>query len=518
MKILLLLMCFHLQAAFEFDSSPDFVTFKRTYITSHRISDPDRSLTQMSPYNVQSLQREIVGFVAPYQLATKVVGNWLFVVGNVNGVVRALFQCGIEQSNKNAVKLTRNYIVCTNKPNPLDPNSPFKAFLHHHGIYRRPISSNNAIAQSAFIKSSVEKLKVMADQVLMPPGVMDLYDLVAKVIANEKIEDVVVKDKFKLKNSVGFDLFTKESDLKIYQVVVFTINKAYLGMDFSIFDKTHLLIVARRNLPSAYEDIKAILATKPAEEELKRLELGDMPLQVKSFIGEQCKTDVPTVKTGKIVMTSPRAQPTSLQILASRDSGPIPSKPEEICGFGDTSFIITYFHYGYMQYFHLFFDSKQLSYESAIVAEKSKFQEKFNGVMTLLKENVDLVVKSQAYTTMEVLVTDVGIKEVLQAGFGEPPTLEVYSEPEKQYYARQQVNAVAKYSFGAAHIRAKVLQNKDGFVIKLSKVEGADFSPVYGEITLPASNGYDYKEALKKNLEDYLKKAQEKIEVPAVAG
>lgn len=460
----------------------------------------DRELVQQRPYTIESLFVEVRQFTTDLGYVANLANGVIYVTKAFRGQNVFFFACAIEVSKNNAIKLNRSYIVCSNRPIPGQPQ--FARYKRHHGIYRRAITNANAAAQTAYIKLAIDKLLAISNKVLNPPTVDDVYNYIGKVIADEKIEDVIIKDKFKIDRCLSFDVLTKEAQDKLYQVIVFTIDQNYIGVDLSINDKTHLLIVSRMNVESIKDDLKTILTTKPAENELKRLETSDSSLEVKTYVGENCKTDVPTFN---ILKTGP-----SYNILQiDRPMTPVPAKPEEVCFFGGTKTITIGFHYGYMQYFHIIFDSKQFTYESAIILKKDKFKEKLTAVLALVKETGDGIIKAQADSTMEVLVTYDALKKVMEEAFAEPPKDAVFNENEKAYYASKKIIPIGKLNFATAKIDVKVLNNADGYIIKMNKMSGEGYTPVYGEITLPSINGYDYKESLKKHLADFLKKAQE---------
>lgn len=546
MKIVLLLTLLHLGAAFELDAAPELVSFRRMLVDAQGPEPTDRLLMQASTnvlattYTPELFSADLKKVFTEQQLGYQPMkeGPFQATMRLNDKEIIPIFECVLKdrtQQKTDAPALSRKYVVCTNRPpskgtNPpqassIDPKTKkhaFARFAGSHAVYARAVSARDNLAQIAFIRDSVAKLKDIAMRVLWPKKTDDLLKVVKEVLADPAYNDIDLREKFHLTNSNGFDLYEKSSNLKIFQVIAYTINERYLGLEFSTYDQTRLVLVSRMDLDSAKAQIQLVLKGRPTGEQLNRLKIDDMLGKIQEVVKAQCPNDPQKVEGGVTLIGKGGEPSTFLEVKAKRTTTGL-IDPKNICAFAESSFLITYFHYNHFQIFEMLFDSKQLTFEVTLLTDKDHFDAKFKEAMTLIQGNEDLVKQMRADATMEVFVSLEGIKRSLETAFGgEPGKGDVSEDPNPKYnsgnpIAPGKMVLVSTFHVGSVEVDAKVNRTPEEFLIQLFKKQGTRVTPVYGEVTLPLANGYNYEPVLVKNLKDFLARADEAIKTaPAV--
>jgi len=132
----------------------------------------------------------------------------------------------------------------------------------------------------------------------------------------------------------------------------------------------------------------------------------------------------------------------------------------------------------------------------------NEFQPKLTKALELINRSLNTVKKAQEISQSETKIDIPGIKIVLDGVFGESGTVGETKSVGSSL-------SMEKYSYLKNSIEVQVRSNLDGFVIFMSKASGDVYSPLVGEITVPAENGYDQSGSIRDHVQDFLDKVNE---------
>lgn len=409
------------------------------------------------------------------------------------------FRAKIETSSIQGTSEKRSFIVFSNRPQA--PEKHFKMFENHHAFFRRAISLDNSprskTLQTQFIKDSIDKFKIIVNSFLSPVNVKQLYEFVKKIIGEIGDANIVLRDKFDLNHSISFDLFKKDTNELMYQVILYQIGKGifkYFGIEFTVRHNTHLITVPRMDIESGKEDIARIIKLPEPKPEGKPLPIEDLVEKIKKLAKEACESDPPKIES----KSSPKG---SLLLHLEHDSLNKPTNSKEICPFINSDFVITQYFYGYMQYFHLMYESKYLQQESLLFSTKDKIDSDLKNTFDVLKKSMSYVHKEQTESISEIPLELAQIKAAFEETFKETNPTEDLNENAN----KQGVNELATWTFEQSKIIVKVALIGSDFRIEMKKIDEKNAS-IYGEIFVPKINGYNQKGAIIYHIEDFLRK------------
>lgn len=426
--------------------------------------------------------------------AEPTIPNTFTVKANIAGKRVIFFNVSLIDVKVGAAGTPTPFIVVSNLPNQLQ--DPTFARFHRHKIYSRQSPSQTPGVNDKFLERNADKFYQLYKTVLEHSAVPLMFSNVKKLITEQGSQDVMMIERGRSVNSMLFDLNSKSNGKLVAQAVVYSVSDDYVGLSLAHKDDVSYFNVPVANLEGSNADILRVMTDKAAKVETK-MDLLEAKRKIEDKIRSLCSTNVPEIET--LSATGSR-----LVIRLNRSGQTQSVTPDNICPFIDSDVFLSHFTHGYMQYFHLVFNSRFLREEYIMATPKDKFELNLEKAFQMIKSDTHLAHKILRDNKPEEELKLEDIKDVLEKGIGESAVDEPFTPAELASCDQSGNKCVAKYKFSAKEVDAQLYQSREGWIISATRMLPVIHAPMSIQLSTSLKSPGSQKPALLQHIQSFM--------------
>lgn len=469
------------------------LTFTKIFVFNSPkiLSAPPRKLRQININLIKDKLDKIIqneNWVSIIESPTSII-----IQARISSKLVNFIEVSVKDDPVSLPNLPKTYLTFSNLPKKIQ-DTTFARFKTHKIFSRQTLSDEPGVDES-FIQKTVDKFKVAFEKILKHKNVSEMYENIKKMIQNEQIKDLVLVESANTPDNIIFDLILTSSKKLVSKVIIYWIDDTFIGLAFSQHDDVSYFNVPADNIKSSNLEIIKVLVDKTRILQNK-LEISDVSTKIKTTVRDLCAGSLPGIE-----QLTDKPEMTYFKITRSGQTNQ--ADKAHICAFVDSDIIVTKYSYGYMQYFHLLYDSRFLREEYLIVTTKDKFESSFNKAFQLIKADTEIAHKSVLGSAVEVELTFDLIKKVLSDGIGEEPVNDDFNATELQNCQQTGNICNGKFKFPTKNAFALVFTTAEGWVISVTKI-AQDKTPFSIQLSTSVKSGVDQRPALVLHLRQFI--------------
>lgn len=456
-----------------------------TQLTVRRLELPDIGAVK------QKLDEAIkkYGWTSEQQSQTSIM-----VKANIGGQPVNFFEVSVlekPQAGDNAKP--KAYIVVSNLPHQLQ--DPTFARFHRHKLYARQTVSTEPGVDQKFLERYAEKFNQMFQQLLAHTATTEMFTNLKQLITEQGVQNVVMIERSSGPNSAVFDVTNKASGKLAAQAVVYTISDEYVGLSLSHRDDVSYFNIPIDNLKGSNPDILRVISDKVSRSDTK-IGSKDVQQKITEKIRSLCSTNIPQIST-----IDSRDNSFSLRVDRSGQTGLVP--PEQMCPFIDADVFVSHYSHGYMQYFHMMFNSRFLREEYVSVTTADRVDANIEKAFQMIKEDTMTSKRLVMGQTQEKDLKLEDLKKAFEASIGEAPTDDQFTEEETKGCTASGNKCEAKLKFPTKQVVVQLFINREGWVITATRIL-ANKVPFTIQISTPLKNAGDQTPSIIQHFQQFM--------------
>lgn len=466
----------------------------KTFFPLKKISNQHSSRI-LTETKISTIKDQLDDAIAKYKWIAEIKDDKSIIVKvNLKGKIVEFFLVSIEQKlNKDSQKEDTVLVISNHSD---DPKTDRFLRFNSHRIYAHRSILANADDQPKFIQTTIDKFKDAFKNILENKAIHDFYQNFKELIEYQAIKDVVLKEDYQGPNNILFNLISKTTSKSVAQVVIYSINSAFIGVAFWQHDDSSYFKIPVDNISGSNPEILRVFREKATKVD-KKLTIQEVYQNIHAKIQSECPKSIPWME--ELALRSDFAY------MKVHKSGQTNSDDSNnICPFVDSDIIVTNYNHGSMQYFHIFYDSMLLKEEFLMVTTKDKFNASFDKAFGMIKNDLQTARKGQIASGPEKDLTTEEIKAILGDGIGESPTDSSFTEAEIAGCNAVGNKCVVKYTFPRSEAHASVFINADGYLISVTRIVSVSKLPMTIELSTPVKNSIDQKSMLIQHLKQFM--------------
>lgn len=457
-----------------------------------KVSSPTAHIAERRLIEAEKLKPMLEEAVKAYLWTVGDPADGVIVVSEKVGEVDTpMFKATLTEVEIKGSTEKRQLLTLENRPKD-DADEQFKRYKHAHVLFRRSISDKNSNLLGPFLKHCAMHFKAITDRLKALKTAPGLIDIIKQVLVETRIPGVTLEVSYAQTINALFSIKDGSGSVR-YQGSIYRVSPEYMGLALWNSDE-HIYVYSGQGTEMNFKARIGYILSQKLLRPHYALKIPQIKDKVFNQIKARCPSDIPTLKSQS------QSEKYFAAVLGASGNALSPTA----CAYGESKIVGVQYDFGKIQYVHLWEDLREFTTEDILLPNAAVFDALLSQAFNKNGNSVAFIRRSRSASKKESVADENNIKAVLIAAIGAgEPTEETPNADLKTAIEVEERKWLHSWAF-KNNVYANLYQNKEEFIIEVSKINLQTRGATTTQIAVPIYNGYDHLGLIKQQIAEFI--------------